>query len=216
MSRIPVVLVAALALALAAPAASGAAVPKAGTCWPSGTRTVDAGIGGRIFYRPTSDADRVYLCSYRSGRRTQIGWDVLFDAEEVELTRFARRFVAIATVNSNPGGSFSSIFIRRVRDGRRLARLAAAPDAPAVGAGGSPIRTGVRDLVIRGDGRVAWIVEVRDEGTGASVYELRTAAPGAASILLAAGADIAPGSLALAGSTLYWSQAGLPRSAPLP
>jgi hypothetical protein len=43
----------------------------------------DAGIGGRIFFRPTNDADRVYLCSYRTGRRTPIGWDLLFDAEEV-------------------------------------------------------------------------------------------------------------------------------------
>jgi hypothetical protein len=31
--------------------------------------------------------------------------------------------------------------------------------------------------------------------------------------LLAQGVDIAPGSLALAGSTLYWTQAGAPQSA---
>ena len=73
----------------------------------------------------------------------------------------------------------------------------------------------VTDLVLRGDGTMAWIVELRDSAMSPPSYELRRSGAGSASTLLALGADIAPGSLALAGSTLYWTQAGAPRSAPL-
>jgi len=55
-----------------------------------------------------------------------------------------------------------------------------------------------------------------DAGPGGRVfYELRGSVSGTSSSLLAQGREVAPGSLALAGSTLYWTQAGTPRSAPL-
>jgi hypothetical protein len=44
---------------------------------------------------------------------------------------------------------------------------------------------------------------------------VRSSLSGGASTVLAEGGDIAAGSLALAGSTLYWTQGGLPRSASL-
>jgi hypothetical protein len=69
--------------------------------------------------------------------------------------------------------------------------------------------------VLRGDGTMAWIVELRDSPAASPRYELRSSGSGASSSVLAQGVDIAPGSLALAGSTLYWTQAGAPQSAPL-
>jgi hypothetical protein len=195
-------------LLLAVGAAGSAAAPgRAAGCATTG-RTIDAGPGGRVFYRRTRDPDRVYLCSYGTGRRTPIGWDDCFNAAEVQLTRFSRRFLAVDTFSCGPGGTASTLDLRRMRDGRRIRRVAAAPSAP--GSLGD-----VTDLVLRGDGAMAWIVELRDSPTSPLRYELRRSESGSSSSVLAQGGDLAPGSLALAGSTLYWTQAGTPRSAPL-
>jgi hypothetical protein len=195
-------------LLLAVGAAGSAAAPdRAAGCLTSG-RTIDAGPGGRVFYRRTRDPDRVYLCSYRTGRRTPIGWDDCFNAAEVQLTRFSRRFLAVDTFSCGPGGTASALDLRRTRDGRRVRRVAAAPSAPGSLAD-------VTDLVLRGNGTMAWIVERRDSPTAPPRYELRRSGSGASSSVLAQGVDIAPGSLALAGSTLYWTQAGTAHSAPL-
>jgi hypothetical protein len=195
-------------LLLAVGAAGSAAAPgRAAGCATSG-RTIDAGPGGRVFYRRTREPDRVYLCSYATGRRTPIGWDDCFNAAEVQLTRFSRRFLAVDTFSCGPGGTASTLDLRRTRDGRRIRRVAAAPSVPGSLAD-------VTDLVLRGDGTMAWIVELRDSPTSPPRYELRRSASGSSSSVLAQGSDLAPGSLALAGSTLYWTQAGTPRSAPL-
>ena len=195
-------------LLLAVGAAGSAAAPgRAAGCATSG-RTIDAGPGGRVFYRRTRDPDRVYLCSYGTGRRTPIGWDDCFNAAEVQLTRFSRRFLAVDALSCGPGGTASTLDLRRTRDGRRIRRVAAAPSMAGSLAD-------VTDLVLRGDGTMAWIVELRDSPTSPPRYELRRSASGSSSSVLAQGSDLAPGSLALAGSTLYWTQAGTPRSAPL-
>ena len=196
-------------LFLAVGAAGSAAAPgRAAGCATSG-RTIDAGPGGRVFYRRRRDPDRIYLCSYGTGRRTSIGWDDCFNAAEVQLTRFARRYLAVDTFSCGPGGTASTLDLRRTRDGRRVRRVAAA--APS----GPGSLADVTDLLLRGDGTMAWIVERRDSPTSPPRYELRRSATGSASSVLAQGSDLVPGSLALAGSTLYWTQAGTPRSAPL-
>jgi hypothetical protein len=195
-------------LLLAVGAAGSVAAPgRAASCATTG-RTIDAGPAGRVFYRRTRDPDRVYLCSYGTERRTPIGWDDCFNAAEVQLTRFSRRFLAVDTFSCGPGGTASRLDLRRTRDGRRIRRVAAAPSVP--GSLGD-----VTDLVLRGDGTMAWIVELRDSPTSPPRYELRRSESGSSSSVLAQGGDLAPGSLALAGSTLYWTQAGTPRSAPL-
>jgi hypothetical protein len=195
-------------LILAVGAAGSAAAPSRGAGCATAGRTIDAGPGGRVFHRPTRDPDRVYLCSYGTGRRTPIGWDDCFNAAEVQLTRFSRRLLAVDTFSCGPGGTASTLYLRRTRDGRRVRRVAAAPSVPG-------LLADVTDLVLRGDGTMAWIVELRDSPTSPPRYELRRSGSGSSSSVLAQGTDLAPGSLALAGSTLYWTQAGTPRSAPL-
>jgi len=67
---------------------------------------------------------------------------------------------------------------------------------------------GATDLVVKSDGAIAWIVETANEPTTTEVHAIdRTG-----SRLLASGAAIDPHSLALAGSTLYWTQGGKPAS----
>jgi hypothetical protein len=76
-------------------------------------------------------------------------------------------------------------------------------------------------IVLKSDGAVAWIAEDEDRSTGLDgtpehrVYWDVESLDQSGSRLLASGFDIDPHSLALAGSTLYWTQAGKPFSAQL-
>lgn len=64
-------------------------------------------------------------------------------------------------------------------------------------------------------GTVAWIGEERTDGTNASARFIFASQATVPPFPLAVGLTIQPGSLALAGNTLYWTQAG-PKSAVLP
>jgi hypothetical protein len=201
----------ALALSAADVAAAGPALaPERSGCHFSGT-TINAGPGGRVFFRSTAEIDRIFLCSYRTGHRTRLGTDDCLNSIEVELTRFSRRFLAVDLLSCGPGGSVSTLDVRRTRDGRRIRRVRAVPAPPFMP--GAFMR--VTDLVLRGDGALAWIVEIRDTETASPRYQVRTSLRGTGSTLVAEGADIASGSLALGGSTLYWTQAGVPQSTSL-
>lgn len=183
------------------PPASGA--PR-GDCRTAGT-TIDAGPGGRVFSLVTEEIDGVFLCSYRTGRWTRIGTDNCENAIEVEQVRFARRLLGVGLFSCGPRGAVSTFDVRRIRDGRRIRRVRTAFTADAF--------KEATDLVLRGDGALAWILEIRDTASAPPRYEVRTSVSGTASTLVAEGADIAPGSLARAGSIIYWTQAGAPRSA---
>jgi hypothetical protein len=91
-----------------------------------------------------------------------------------------------------------AVIVRDLRTGRVLHR--------ANSTGGF-----VQDLVLKTDGAVAWIVDTRflpDEYAVVALDKtgMRT---------LASGPSVAPSSLALAASTLYWTQDGKPFSAVL-
>lgn len=66
-------------------------------------------------------------------------------------------------------------------------------------------------IVLKGDGSVGWITDTEQENNRYEVH----AADHNGSRVLATGDDIDPNSLALAGSTLYWTQEGKPMSARL-
>ena len=66
-------------------------------------------------------------------------------------------------------------------------------------------------IAVKHDGSVAWIVETGEEEGGYQVH----AVDKSGSRVLASNPDIDPLSLALAGSTLYWTQGGQPFSASL-
>jgi hypothetical protein len=69
----------------------------------------------------------------------------------------------------------------------------------------------VPSIVVKSDGAVAWIADAGDSTGSLQVH----VADAQGSRVVASGTDIDPSSLALAGSTLYWTQGGSPLSAVL-
>ena len=102
------------------------------------------------------------------------------------------------------------VVVENLRTGRVLQRVPTGTSSPdAVGVGP------VVGLVVKSDGAVAWIVENEIPAQHVPAeYEVH-AVDKAGDRLLASGSDIDPHSLALAGSTLYWTQGGKPMSAVL-
>jgi hypothetical protein len=101
----------------------------------------------------------------------------------------------------------NEIWVRNLRTGKLIHRM---PN-------GSPAEPGdiglgeTTAIVVKSDGSVAWIVRAGERLGGIQVRS----ADKTGSHLLAASPEIAPNSLALAGSTLYWTQGGKPMSAAL-
>ncbi len=99
------------------------------------------------------------------------------------------------------------VVVRDLRTGRVLHRVPTgtprSPNPLLIGAGSTTV------IVLKSDGSVAWIVEkpVKNE----TEYEVH-ALDKTGNRVLAVGTDIGPKSLALAGSTLYWTQSGQPHS----
>jgi len=110
------------------------------------------------------------------------------------------------------GGEVAHIYVvivRNLRTGRIIRRV---PTGTPVTAKPGWVGIGpTTAIVVKPDGAVAWIVE-----TGyPTEYQVHAVDKSGSSRTLAAGADIDPFSLALAGSTLYWTENGQPMSAPL-
>jgi len=104
------------------------------------------------------------------------------------------------------------IVVRDLRSGRVLRRLRTNTPGPLNTAGA------VEALVLKSDGAVAWVAQAHLPTVVANApreYEVYAADATGESRLLASGPGIEPGSLALAGSTVYWTQQGHPVSAPL-
>jgi hypothetical protein len=105
-------------------------------------------------------------------------------------------------------GSTALVMVRDLRSGKMLQKVpTGTPSVPRRGIGiGRAL-----SLVVKSDGAVAWVAgALPPEG----YYQVH-ALDGSGSRVLATGRSIDPQSLALAGSTLYWTQEGKPFSAAL-
>ena len=101
------------------------------------------------------------------------------------------------------------LYVRDLRSGRVLHVAptgAPVPGEPASAGNGEAVT-----VVAKADGAIAWIVET---AIAPNKYEVR-AVDESGTRVLAAGNNIDPSSLALAGSTLYWTQGGEPLAATL-
>ncbi len=166
---------------------------------------------------PRSTELAVFGCAYRNGRAFELGGVASQQGKGgpggesgVLDATLASTVVAYAkSLYYETGGSRDVVIVRDLRTGRILHEVLTGtlvkPEPPTEGVGA------VQALVVKGDGSVAWTVAAdHEEGT----YQVH-AVDKTGSRTLATGSDIVPGSLALAGSTMYWTQAGSPQSAAL-
>lgn len=104
------------------------------------------------------------------------------------------------------------IAVQSLRTGKYLHKLPTGkleePSPNPESAGIGPALT----IVIKSDGAVAWIAEDRELSENGPPYYQVHALDKTGSRILAAGTGIDPRSLALAGSTLYWTKGGQPFS----
>ncbi|MGO9762758.1 MAG: hypothetical protein ACLP1Q_16010 [Solirubrobacteraceae bacterium] len=165
----------------------------------------------------------VYGCVYRTKRShflesvpeatgTPVG------GHGLRLATLAGTMVAYEVAGGGPGGSYAYVVVSDLATGKVVHReptgTPAHPEPPRTENGLTVHRVGIGPataIVVKSDGAVAWIVQTpREDGS----YQVH-AVDKTGSRLLASGPDIDPSSLALAGSTLYWTEDGKPMSATL-
>lgn len=117
-----------------------------------------------------------------------------------------------------PTGASWLVVVRNLATGKVAHRVPsgtpAHPEPPRTEQGGTFTDLGIgpiESLVVKKDGAVAWIVQASRENGTYQVHALDMTSER----VLAVGPEVEPHSLALAGSTLYWTQDGKPMSAGL-
>jgi hypothetical protein len=211
MRRYALVLLAAVLLAVYGISVVASAAPRPGAaraarCGPTGAHTLAATPVARIYV--TRQA--VYGCSGANGKSYRLGKRGLC-LPELCVGRIALRGRIAAYELKGVGVDTSSagVLVRSLANGRVLADQAAILNVP-----GPESFESVRMIVVKRDGAVAWIAAVSSIGHPSSLFEVhRGDRQGHA--LLDSGARIVPRSLRLHGSTITWTDAGMPRSATL-
>jgi hypothetical protein len=203
-------------------------------CPREGSHTITADGQAQVFLSAEStglsgpyEQRQVFGCTYANGRSYRLGWPPYSDpggTGGVEQETIAGSMVAYTESTSDGVGSDASsggtwVYVRNLRNGRLLHRLLSGvqlqPHPPGYSKGVGPVRS----VVLKSDGAVAWIAYdfLRTIAGGSpyrSYFDLY-AAEASGERLVAAGTEINPFSLALAGSTLYWTEGGKPMSEPL-
>jgi hypothetical protein len=143
-----------------------------------------------------------FACAYASGHVYLLGTKPEYSPEGgggVEQEALGGNMVAYEEIDEHITAPSSwVVFVRNLRTGRILHRL------PSMG-------NFVSDLLVKADGSAAWIVDTR----GLPTEDLVISVEGSSTHVLASGTGIGQESLALAGSTLYWTQNGQAASATL-
>jgi len=196
------------AIAVLASLAGGASPALASKASCSAGSTLAISNSARVFVVKRGSARRVYGCSTRTFRRTYLG---RAGGEGVDTSVIAVKGRRVAYVRTfcGEGGCGQSVFVYDLTKREDVSGSEAAPG------GGSHE---VTDILLSRNGTVAWIVEAIDPSDLKSRHvSAREPGKGVGKPLvpIATGLDIVSGSLALAGTTLYWTQ-GTAKSAPLP
>jgi hypothetical protein len=207
MRAITVTAISALALATAIytlPAT--AAAKKKRTCNPRHSSTVAANTKLRIFRRTVKSGDTLFFgCAYKTRRPFRL------PSNEPGVDGYgpfalSGRFVAFGYYPSCgtcvDEDNFVWVFNAFKRKGRQL--LLDDNDDGKV--------TRITDIEVNRTGSVGWIS--RDLKSPASVLVQKAEGSATTPTLLDSGPDIERQSLASSGTTLYWTKAGAPRSAP--
>jgi hypothetical protein len=225
----------ALSVAGSASAARGGA--RTPSKCPSGrSHLITADAQAQVYLRPEGsgpsgfEAEEIFGCAYGSKRSFAISGPPTFSAEgggEATHYTLAGAILAYASLGVElvppPGITEWKVVVENLSNGRVLHEVpTGTTGAPATTSAPGSIRTPrhvgvgpVVSLVVKSDGAAAWIVENEIPARHVPAeYEVH-AVDKTGNMLLASGSNIDPHSLALAGSTLYWTQEGKPKSAAL-
>jgi hypothetical protein len=227
MRRVAICTATVLALLLAGGPASAARGHKMPTrCPPGHSHLITADTQAQVYLRPEGSGppgdfqpEEIFGCAYGAKRLYALGGPPGFSSQGGgELTHYTLAGVVLAYesfgLTDFPGPGLPErqrhVVVTNLRTGRMLQRVPTGTSSPSsVGVG--PVVT----LVVKSDGAVAWIAgNTKEADEHATSYEVH-AVDRTGNRLLASGAEIDPHSLALAGSTLYWTQGGKPASAVL-
>jgi hypothetical protein len=223
----------AIALALLVPAwPAGAATghrrasPK---CPRANVRPVLADSQAEVYLAPEDLALPEFLgfygCSFRHKRSYLLGSPPAYSSTSgggIRLATLAGSMVAYeaGSASSHYGTSWL-VVVRDLGSGKVQHRLPTGtpvhPEPARIEDGITKQNTGIGPataIVVKTDGAVAWIAQDAVEGALPYAYQVH-AVDKTGSRLLASGPGIDPASLALAGSTLYWTEDGKPSSATL-
>ncbi len=214
MRRTGPLLAALLPLLLAGTAYAAHSTHKtAPTCHlPPHARMLAADTQAQVYEKLETEAQAqgFYGCAYGRKRSYFLGERPGFSSSGgggIQLETLAGSVVAYGESVVGPHGSYQAVVVRNLSNGRVLHKLvtgtAIHPESGFDGIGPA------RAIVVKGDGAVAWIVETNS--TPSREYAVE-AVDSTGTRLLAESAGINPSSLALTGSTLYWTQSGKPIS----
>jgi hypothetical protein len=219
MHRIAILVVPLLALLLATSSATAVydrhnKMPA--TCSSGHTRSIAADVQAQIFETPMSLAHpeflSIYGCSYKHKRSYLLGpapYGSPSGAGGVETEVLAGSVVAYEEASNQSCCQHWWVVVRDLNNGHVLHRI---PTGTRVTP--RPLSVGIGqavDIVVKRNGSVAWIVETNAEEGEYQVH----AVDSSGSRTLASSPEVDSTSLALAGSTLYWTQGGRPLSATL-
>lgn len=185
-------------------------------CLPGHSHVTTADAQAQIYELPAlfkyPELLDVYGCTYEHKRSYMLGptpYGSSSGAGGVSHETLVGSIVAYDEVDNSPCCDHWWVLVRDLGDGHVLRRApTGAPMRP------EPLSVGIGPavaIVVKRDSSVAWIVETdQEEGK----YQFH-AIDKSGSRVLASGPNIDPSSLALAGSTLYWTQGGQSFSASL-
>lgn len=230
MRRVAICAATVLVLLLAVGSASAARARSrheaSAKCPPVHSNVITADTQAQVYLRPGGSGppgdyqpEEIFGCAYGGKRSYSLGGPPGFDAEGGgESTHYTLAGVILASENFElqdfPGPGLPEreryVEVENLRSGRLLHKVPTGTSGPtSIGVG--PVVT----LVVKSDGSVAWIAgNTKEADEHATSYEVH-AVDKTGNRLLASGAEIDPQSLALAGSTLYWTQGEKPMSATL-
>jgi hypothetical protein len=222
MRRIIPILAAAALLVTAPTAAASRSMHRAPpTCrMPAHSRILVSDSQAMIY---EDDLESIYGCAYSRGRSYLLGSKQGFSSsggggistETVGGVMAAYEYA----VAGKEAPTYWAVVVRNLQTGRVLRRIPTGvsthPEQGFIGVGPT------QAIVVKSDGTVAWIVETKYEPPTEKNHNMKGSEYAVEAVdmtgnrLLASGPGIDPSSLALAGSTLYWTQGGKPASAVL-
>jgi hypothetical protein len=214
---VPAMAVVAMAVLAGSASAAHRSAKPAPACRHAGSQLRLADGQAEVYIAPESRSEPervVYGCAFHTGRSYLLGG--LPSEQNTSGGEFALDPTLAGTVvayekslDYETGGGRDVVVVRDLRTGRILHEvLTGTPMKPEAGSEGLGAVLG---LVVKSDGAVAWIVATDAENGTRQVH----AVDKTGSRTLAIGSNIAPRSLALSGSTLYWTQGGQAQSATL-